>query len=194
MQKSGETSAVILVKAAPQVGRKHGETVCCAGIEFNLREPIPPRWLRLYPISFRKLEDAQKFTRWDIVQFRWRLPRNDPRKESRRVEHGSLRIIGALKKGKPREDLLTPLVTYSLKKERQEGKSLALLSAEIEEFFWEKKLAEQLEEEAALFKQARAQQDLFANNLLPAYSPCPYIFKYRYRTEDGRFTGTCQDW
>ena len=26
------------------------------------------------------------------------------------------------------------------------------------------------------------------------YKPCPYRFKYRYRTDDGVREGTCQDW
>lgn len=52
--KSGEAEAVILIKASPQVGQKHGETVCCAALD------IYGRWLRLYPVSFRYLEDGKK--------------------------------------------------------------------------------------------------------------------------------------
>jgi hypothetical protein len=44
---SGSAEAVVIVKAAPQVGRRHGETVCCAGID------VYGNWLRLYPVSFR---------------------------------------------------------------------------------------------------------------------------------------------
>jgi hypothetical protein len=75
--KSGTAEAIILVKAAPQIGEKHGQTVCCAGLD------LYGNWLRLYPVSFRYLENSKKFSRWDRVRFNWRLPTDDPRLESR---------------------------------------------------------------------------------------------------------------
>ena len=47
--------AIILVKASPQVGKKHGETVCCAGVNAK------GEWVRLYPVSFRTLDQARQF-------------------------------------------------------------------------------------------------------------------------------------
>jgi hypothetical protein len=81
-----------MVKAAPQVGRRHGETVCCAGID------LYGNWLRLYPVSFRTLEQSKKFGRWDRIKFNWRLPNDDRRVESRRVDQQSIEIVGSLKK------------------------------------------------------------------------------------------------
>jgi hypothetical protein len=54
-ERSGEAEAIILIKAAPQVGQRHGETVCCAGMD------VHGHWLRMYPVSFRHLDDGQKF-------------------------------------------------------------------------------------------------------------------------------------
>src|SRR5436190_7164699 len=88
---SGSTEAIVMVKAAPQVGRRHGETVCCAGID------VYGQWLRLYPVSFRALDDGQKFGRWDRIRFRCRRPTDDQRPESRRVEQQSIEIVGSLK-------------------------------------------------------------------------------------------------
>jgi hypothetical protein len=82
---SGSTEAVVIVKAAPQVGRRYGETVCCAGID------IYGNWLRLYPVSFRTLEESKKFGRWDRIKFDWRMPNDDKRTESRRVDQALLR-------------------------------------------------------------------------------------------------------
>lgn len=62
--RSGETEAIVIVKAAPQIGQQYGETVCCAAIDLN------GNWLRLYPISFRTLADGQKFQRWDRIRFK----------------------------------------------------------------------------------------------------------------------------
>lgn len=122
--RSGETEAIVIIKAAPQVGQRHGETVCCAGID------LQGHWLRLYPISFRTLDQGQKFGRWDRVRFRWRIPNNDHRIESRHVDQDSLEIVGTLRKAE-RERFLAKSIVTSLDKERKEGKSLALLKAEI---------------------------------------------------------------
>ncbi|MCY4190050.1 MAG: hypothetical protein OXD42_01755 [Rhodospirillaceae bacterium] len=44
------------------------------------------------------------------------------------------------------------------------------------------------------FDALRAQPDLFNTKPIIPYKPCPYRFKYRYRTDDGKREGTCQDW
>lgn len=184
--RSGSTEAVVIIKAAPQVGQRHGETVCCAGID------LYGNWLRLYPVSFRLLEDRRKFGRWDRIQFKWRLPNDDTRPESRRVDQDSIVIVGELKKAE-RERFLAKSIVTSLQREREAGRSLALLKPEILEFVVEKKEASEIAEENARFEALRAQTDLFAKQATP-YQPCPYRFRYRYRTEDGERFGTCQDW
>jgi hypothetical protein len=89
--RSGEAEAIALIKGEPQVGQRHGETVCCAAIDLH------GRWLRLYPVAFRSLADGQKFGRWDRIRFKWRLPDDDRRPESRRIDQDSLSIGGSLK-------------------------------------------------------------------------------------------------
>jgi hypothetical protein len=184
---SGSTEAVVIVKAAPQVGRRHGETVCCAGID------LYGNWLRLYPVSFRNLEQSKKFGRWDKIKFNWRLPNDDKRTESRRVDQQSIEIVGQLKKSE-RGRFLGKAVVTSLLREREAGKSFALLKAEIIAFKIEKKDATEVKDEKQVFDAIRAQGDLFAKQVTNNYHPCPYNFKYRYRTDDGIREGTCQDW
>jgi hypothetical protein len=122
-----------MVKAAPQVGRRHGETVCCAGID------LYGNWLRLYPVSFRTLEQSKKFGRWDRIKFNWRLPNDDRRVESRsRVDQQSIEIVGSLKKSE-RATFLAKAVVTSLVSEREAGRSFALLKPEIIGFKIEKK-------------------------------------------------------
>lgn len=185
--RSGETEAVVIIKAAPQAGQRHGETVCCAGIDLN------GNWLRLYPVSFRTLDDGKKFARWDRIKFRWRLPNDDRRVESRRIDQDSISIIGTLKPA-DRERFLSRLIVTSLDRERQAGRSLALLRAKIIEFRFEPKSAEEIKAEKGNFDRLRAQTDLFNTKPVIPYEPCPYKFKYRYRTDDGSREGTCQDW
>jgi hypothetical protein len=50
----GTSEAIIRVKASPQVGKRHGETVCCAGVSDKVE------WVRLYPVSFRTLDQASR--------------------------------------------------------------------------------------------------------------------------------------
>lgn len=184
---SGETQAIVLIKAAPQVGERHGETICCAGID------LQGNWLRLYPISFRYLEDGQKFGRWDRIKFRWRLPQDDRRVESRRVDQESIQIVGTLKKTE-RQNFLTKNIVTGLERERALGRSLALLQAKILDFKIEKKKSADLLKESTRFESLREQSDLFNAPAIIPYEPCPYAFKYRYQTDDGVREGTCQDW
>ncbi len=185
--RSGEADAIILIKAAPQIGLRHGETVCCAGIGLD------GRWLRLYPVSFRTLDDAQKFGRWDRVHFKWRKPNDDQRIESLRVDQDSISITGTLKPSE-RERFLGGLIATSLESERSRGKSLALLKAHNFEFKIEKRSAAEIAADQTRFTALHAQKDLFNTKTMIPYTPCPYRFKYKYRTDDGDREGTCQDW
>lgn len=185
--KSGETQAIVLIKAAPQVGDKHGETVCCAAVDLH------GEWLRLYPVAFRSLEQGQKFGRWDRIKFRWRLPDDDRRIESRRVDQHTLAVVGKLKKAE-RQPFLSKLIVTSLAKEREQGRSLALLKPEILGFDVERKTEDDLRKESTKFAALRNQTDLFNTKPIIPYAPCPFRFRYRYRTDDGEREGTCQDW
>lgn len=183
---------VILVKAAPRVGETHGELVCCAGIDDQ------GNWIRLYPVAFRSLAPEQRFRRWDIVQYKWSLPKGDSRTESRRVSHGTLEIVGHIRRREERQRLIASAVVTGLSVEEKAGKSLALLRPREARFHWEKKSQADFDEEKAKFEEWHKQetQGLFGmldKSLVP-YEPADYSFKYSYTTDDGRRTGTCQDW
>lgn len=186
--KDSETEdVVVLIKAAPQVSKRHGETVCCAGIT-----PYG-EWRRLYPVSFRHLPEDRKFRRWDRLNYRWEYPKDDKRKESRRIDAESLTISGKLK----REDhwaFLEKAIVDSTTKEAEKNHSLALLAVEVEEFFYEKLSEEKYTEKSQKFESLNRLGDLFGGETIANYRPCPYEFKYKYRCGDGLRTGTCQDW
>jgi hypothetical protein len=185
--KSGETEAIILIKATPVIGTKHGETVCCAGVD------LYGNWLRMYPVSFRVLDEGKKFKRWDRVKFRWRRPSEDARRESRHVDSQSLEIVGRMKAGE-KARFLDQLIVTSLNKQFEGGRSLALLKPEILDFKIEKKSAEALAEEQAKIDLFHEQGDMFIPRPAIPQRACPFSFKYRYRTDDGLRLGTCQDW
>lgn len=182
--------AYIIVKAAPRRSTKFGETVCCAGLD---REG---NWIRLYPVSFRLLEDAQRFKRWDHIRYRWSKPKatKDIRSESRRVDPNSVEILNQLKPS-ARNPLIARCAVTSLDSELEAGRSLAMLKCEVLDFWPEKNSDELMREREGVLAKLRAQDDLFkpSMSLIPLRS-CPYSFKYRYRCDDGDREGTCQDW
>lgn len=185
-----EDEAIILVKAAPRRSQTFGETVCCAGLDRS------GAWVRLYPVSFRQLEDAQRFRRWDHIRYRWARPKptKDMRKESRRVDPHSIEILNTLRPAN-RNAVLTRSLVTSLEREREAGRSLALLSAEILDFWHQRHSDDELRRREFILTQLRAQGDLFAS--APAVIPtrtCPYSFHYRFRDADRIHEGTCQDW
>lgn len=179
--------AIIFIKAAPVIGNRHGETVCCAGID------LYGNWVRLYPVSFRVLEEGKKFRRWDRIKFEWRRPSNDSRVESRHVNNQTIEILGAVKKTE-RAALLERLIVYSLNDEFSKGRSLALLKPEILDFKISPKSPSKLSAQQSQIDKFHAQSDMFIPRPSVPVRACPYEFKYSYRTEDGQREGTCQDW
>ncbi len=183
----GDAEAIILVKATPQVGHKHGETVCCAGVTLG------GEWLRLYPVTFRRLDDAKKFGRWDRIRFHGRKPKDDPRPESRRVDQQSIEIVGKLSKHE-RTVLLSNLEVTGLNAVSAQGKSFALLRPRNPRLIIDRKSPEEFMQEKNEYEWICKQQDMFYQKDLIPLEPCPFQFKYHYQTDDGDREGTCQDW
>ncbi|WP_375381967.1 hypothetical protein [uncultured Sphingomonas sp.] len=184
-----EDEAFVVVKAAPRASQTHGVTVCCAAIDRN------GKWVRLYPVSFQTLEEKQKFARWDRLRYRWRKPRvtADRRSESRRVDAQSIRIEGSLPE-RQRHPLINRTAVTSLQAEGAEGRSLARLRAEILDFRVERRSASEIAKEQADRAKIRAQVDMFSTADTVAADAIPFVFKYKYRDDDGEHIGTCQDW
>jgi hypothetical protein len=57
------TRVRILVKAFPQHSDEYQETVCCAGVTDDAQ------LIRLYPITYRLLAQANQFKRYDLMHF-----------------------------------------------------------------------------------------------------------------------------
>jgi hypothetical protein len=185
------STATVLIKAAPRIGETHGELVCCAGID------DAGNWVRLYPVSFKTLEDSQKFGRWDIIAYDWKMPKGDARFESRRIEHKSLQITGSLSRRR-HKDFVAPHVVESLDDELAASRSLALIRPKNPSFVIEKKDAKTIakETELALHWHQHDNAGLFGatdKSFVPR-NVAPYFFKYKYETRDGKREGTCQDW
>ncbi|MCM5555529.1 hypothetical protein [Pleomorphomonas sp. NRK KF1] len=93
-----------------------------------------------------------------------------------------------------RQKLIDNSIVDSLRIQREKGRSLALLRAEIEDFWYEKRPDDEVTAEGNKFELVRSQGDLFSKQTLATYKPCPYRFKYTFRDQEGTHEGTCQDW
>lgn len=187
--RSGEAQAIVLVKALPQAGGTYGETVCVAAInEYG-------KWLRLYPVTFRQLDHAKQFGRWDRIRFKWRLPdtAKDRRDESRRVDPQSIEIIGNLKKWE-HERFLDKAIVASTKREYAEGRSLALIRPEKPEFLWKRRSQREIDKIRQDYERLKSTSDLFGGQSVVPREAAPYDFFYRYRDEDGDHEPRCHDW
>ena len=188
-QEHSAGEAFVIVKAAPRPSKQHGITVCCAALD---RES---RWVRLYPVSFRYLEQRQRFARWDRIKYKWRNPRvaADARSESKRVADHSIEIVGTLPQSQ-RQPLLNRCLVSSLRQEAAAGRSLALLKIEVLDFWFEKRADDEVTRERQNRAVLRSQGDMFSLASEVPADTIPYRFMYRYRDADGPHTGTCQDW
>lgn len=177
------------MKAAPETGQKHGETVCVAGID------VYGNWHRLYPMPFKLLRPNQRFSRWDIIRTRWRSAApNDIRPESKRVDHESLVRVRQVKPSE-RHEFARCAIVESLSKEKEKGRSFALIRPENPEF-----IIRRLSNAATQKNQRRrdtllSQVDMFSGDstvLTPDVAP--YSFHYRFVHEGKTLTHTCIDW
>src|SRR3990172_7139260 len=68
---------LITVKTYPTLSRKYGETVCTAGVRED------GSWVRIYPVPFRRLDEAEQYRKFDWLECDLSKSRSDPRPETR---------------------------------------------------------------------------------------------------------------
>jgi hypothetical protein len=79
---------LVVVKTYPNPSHSYGETVCCAGVDIETG-----RWVRMYPITFRRLIGRQ-FAKYQLIECTATAPRGDHRPESLRIDQDSIAMIG----------------------------------------------------------------------------------------------------
>ena len=67
---------LITVKTYPTLSRKHGETVCTAGVRRD------GSWVRLYPVPFRRLGEEEQYRKFDWVELGMKKGTADHRPET----------------------------------------------------------------------------------------------------------------
>jgi hypothetical protein len=127
-------TVVVTVKAYPTVSERYGESVCVAGIRTDV---TPHAHVRLFPVGFRDLPDAQRFTKWQTIELEAQRVPTDTRPESflpilPTIEPG--RQIGTRDAWAERRALIAPFVLPSMcgpggvrERSRADGLSLAVI-------------------------------------------------------------------
>lgn len=197
-----------VVKAYPALSRTYGEVSCIAGIEMT---EAGPRWIRLYPVPFRSLDDAQQFSKYQRIRVRVETHRGDRRPETRRPDRDSIEVVGepisSAQGWERRRRFIEPLMAPSMcelrRRQKQDGTSLGVFRPkEVLDLVIEK--ADVDEEKRLIARAWRAQTNLLdglgadeREHQIRELEHVPWTFKYRYVCDDpdcGTHTQSIIDW
>ncbi len=197
-----------LVKAYPALSRKYGEVSCVAGVEMT---GDGPRWIRLYPVPFRSLDDDQQFRKYQPVRLRVEAHRGDLRPETRRPDRDSIELRGGQVSSRNawalRRRFVEPLMAASMceisRHQRRDGTSLGVFRpGQVKDFKIEKARVDEAKLQIA--KAWSAQTSLLdglgadeRTNQLRELEQVPWTFRYRYECQETGCRGHSQsiiDW
>jgi len=186
---------LITVKTYPTLSRKYGETVCTAGIRED------GSWVRMYPVPFRHLDEAQQYAKYDWVECDLSRKTSDPRPESYRpTDERQLVPIGHLGPEHQwqarRQFLLKKAKVYDrldvlIAEAKANQTSLAIFKPTmVHDFTWEEEERQWSEERVRQMRDAHSQLDLFEDNewrkTFRVIPKLPYSFSYRFLDAVGR--------
>ena len=186
---------LITVKTYPTLSKKYGETVCTAGVKED------GTWVRIYPVPFRRLDQTERYKKYDWIECRLARREADSRPESfipmdlrefTPVDH-----VGTSNKwGERRRILLENACVYDELNELIDGAknntiSLAVFKpTEITDFISENEDPNWSPQRLRKMRELYRQLDLFEDNswrqtfeLIPKL---PYSFSYRFKDATGK--------
>jgi hypothetical protein len=179
---------LVTVKTYPNPSTKYIETVCTAGITEE------GCMIRMYPISFRLLEDEHRFSRYRWIRVRGRKAAMDARPESFNVDEMSIEpdvFVGPERAWQERKRLVLPHVAPSVEAleddQQAAGRSLGLVRpAKILDFYRRPCAADwTAEQRQKLF----GRRDMFRSPPPMALEKIPWDFVYHFTCEDPRCRG-----
>ena len=179
----------ILVTAIPQHSQKYEETVCCTGIT------DAGRLIRSFPITYCRLAREHRFDRFDLIEATLTKASSDPRPESFRVDHDSIRVIecGSNLSDESKVKLWQAHIAASLTALQQENKatepSLGIIKPDAGTLKFFHRPPKPDEQQDAQGMQA----SLFEKPLRPL-TPPEFVFGYKYTSAGRAHTNTLQEW
>jgi hypothetical protein len=186
---------LVTVKTYPTLSQKYGELVCTAGIREN------GAWVRLYPVPFRRLNEADRYNKYDWIETAITKSRSDHRPESYRLnDPEDMEKVGHVgtsnKWSERRRLLLRHKSVYSELKPLLEGAkanslSLAIFKpTQIVDFVWKACDREWNQKKLDAMRNKTMQGRLFPGdewqktfNVIPKL---PYEFSYRFVDVSGK--------
>ena len=103
-------TVLITVKASPEIGRTHGETVCVAGIRLDGDEH---RWIRLFPVQWDWFWQGEH-PKYQVIELEIDKHDKDQRPESYRPRLDTTAVLDQLPAGKRRAEVLNRLPQYRM--------------------------------------------------------------------------------
>lgn len=195
-----------LVKAYPALSRQYGEVSCVAGIDVTNEANL--RWVRLYPVPFRDLDDSSAFAKYQPIKVDAQTHSGDRRPETLRPNRDSIATDGLAIDSSDgwtkRRRFVEPLMASSMcdirRRQKSDGISLGIFRPRvIEKLVVETKDSSTDRQELA--KALAAQSSLFGDadrtSEKKALEQIPYAFKYKfYCAEPGckSHTMSITDW
>ncbi|MCB9187273.1 MAG: hypothetical protein H6601_11105 [Flavobacteriales bacterium] len=194
-----KTRILITVKTYPTISKKYDELVCTAGFTED------GKWIRLYPIPYRKLDYINQYKKYDWVEVD--LERSsDFRPESHKLVNVDveepIKVVGHLdtrNNWAARKEVVLNRVYTDLKalieeaKNKAVGTSLAVFKPTVvHDFIWK-----EVDREWEKSKQDQLlQMKLFEENSdFEVVKKLPYKFSYRFDDENGvESTQMIEDW
>lgn len=186
---------LITVKTYPTLSRKYGETVCTAGIRED------GSWVRMYPVPFRRLEEAQQYSKYDWVECDLIRNTSDPRPETFRPTDSAQLVpaghIGTDHHWRERRHLLLKTAkVYDqlddlIAEARSNTTSLAVFKpTRVLDFTWEQEGREWDAKKLEEMRGLNSQLDLFEDNewrkTFQVIPKLPYSFSYKFEDSTGR--------
>ena len=186
---------LITVKTYPTLSRKYGETVCTAGVRED------GSWVRIYPVPFRRLDETEKYKKFDWIECDLVRSHKDPRPETHHpVDMKQLVNAGHMsteENWRERRELLLKKATVHTRLQtliegaKANELSLAVFKpAKITGFIWEEEERKWDASKLAEMRNRANQGEMFAEenwrqtfNVIPKL---PYSFSFRFADADGR--------
>lgn len=168
---------LVTVKAYPNPSKKYNETVCVAGIDLANN-----KWIRLYPIPFRDLEDEKKFKKYSIFEANVKKAVDDKRPESFKIDVSSIKVIdrvGTKNEWAARKKIISPTASNSfceiLNESSLNDKSLGMFKPQRISFICSKSKIKDIKTRESCY----AQPNLY-NPLKNVIEEIPFDFKYSF--------------
>lgn len=103
-------TVLVTVKASPEIGRTHGETVCVAGIRLDQDKP---GWIRLFPVQWPWFWQGEH-PKYQVIEIDILKHAKDQRPESYRPILNTTTVVRVVPAGKQRAEILNRLPQFSM--------------------------------------------------------------------------------